>query len=732
MNKFKNKCKGSSKLWFIAFLFVAVFMSGCGVWKHTSGTNSNAPTVTFTVPATVVAPGVPTSGVAINSKMSATFSEAMNPATINTTTFILKQGTTRVSGTVAYSGVTAVFTPSSNLNPSTTYTATITTGAKDLAGNAMASNYVWSFSTAATADTTAPTVTLTDPATVVAPGVPTSGVPINQKISATFSEPMDPLTINTTTFTLKQGTTAVTGAVTYSGVIATFTPSNNLVSGTTYTATITTGATDLAGNALATNYVWSFSTAAALDTTPPAVIFTDPANGATGVAINKKIAATFSEGMDTLTITNLTFMLKGPGGTPITGTAVLGIPDNIATFTPNNVLAAGTTYTATITTGVKDLAGNAMVSNYVWNFSTAAALDTTPPTVTLVHPVNGATSVCINTTISATFSEGMDPLTISNLTFMVAGITGTVNYDATTNAATFTPTNNLAAGTTYTATITTGVKDLAGNAMASNYAWTFTTGTTTCAAPIDLGILSPYAIASAGGITNGGATKINGDAVLDPLATCNAVAVGSGNNYGLCGGFPPTNNAGDTVITNTFPDTTTADAVMAVLLSKWNSISEANMPGGILLGCGTIGSAGGAGVGIGCAGNFTLPPGIYVSASNSTIGVTGNLVLDGQGDQNAVWVFQAPSALTTAANSTITLINGAKASNVWWYVGSSATLLGGTIFNGNILASASISLGTGATSCGRLLSGASGAGAFTFLANTVSVPGNPNAPVNCN
>jgi energy-converting hydrogenase Eha subunit B len=64
-------------------------------------------------------------------------------------------------------------------------------------------------------------------------------------------------------------------------------------------------------------------------------------------------------------------------------------------------------------------------------------------------------------------------------------------------------------------------------------------------------------------------------------------------------------------------------------------------------------------------------------------------------------------------------------------VGSSATLNAGTTFQGNILASASISMGTLTTSCGRLLAGATGAGAFTFLSNTVSVPGHPNAPPIC-
>jgi hypothetical protein len=255
---------------------------------------------------------------------------------------------------------------------------------------------------------------------------------------------------------------------------------------------------------------------------------------------------------------------------------------------------------------------------------------------------------------------------------------------------------------------------------------------TVIAAPTPEDILAPFAIASYGGMTNAGATKINGDVVLDPKDTCNDSAVGAANDFGsICntGANKVTNNAGDKVITPTYPDTTTAHAVMAALLTKWNSISPANLPGATVLGCGTIGTAGGAGAGIGCSDNSTLPPGTYISATGSTIGVTGTLTLDGTAAD--VWVFQANSALTTAVDSKIILTGGAKASNVWWFVGSSATLNGGTIFQGSVLASASISMGTGATSCGRLLAGAEGSGAFTFLGNTVSKPGHTNAPGVC-
>lgn len=244
-----------------------------------------------------------------------------------------------------------------------------------------------------------------------------------------------------------------------------------------------------------------------------------------------------------------------------------------------------------------------------------------------------------------------------------------------------------------------------------------------------LGLLDTFAIASAGGITNSGATKINGDVVLAPDQTCNTAPVGNTDDFGLCGSAAPLNNAGDKVITQIYPDTTTADAVIAALLDKWNSLSPAGTPGATVLGCGTIGSAGGAGALLGCDGNAALPPGTYISATNTTIDVSGVLTLDGGPDD--VWIFQAPSALTTAVGSQILLTGGAKASNVFWYVGSSATLNGTTDFQGNVLASASISMGTLATSCGRLLAGAEGAGTFAFLDNVVSVPGHPNALPTC-
>ena len=88
-------------------------------------------------------------GVSFNKKISATFSEAMDPATITPTTFTVTQGTAPVSGTVACADTTATFTPAGNLTPNTTYTATVSTEATNLAGNTLASDLVWTFTTEA-------------------------------------------------------------------------------------------------------------------------------------------------------------------------------------------------------------------------------------------------------------------------------------------------------------------------------------------------------------------------------------------------------------------------------------------------------------------------------------------------------------------------------------------------------------------------------------------------------
>jgi hypothetical protein len=195
-------------------------------------------------------------------------------------------------------------------------------------------------------------------------------VSFNKKIAVTYSEGMDQTTINTSTFTLKKGSTSITGVVTYVANKATFAPSTNLEANTTYTLTVTTGSSDMAGNSLAINNIFTFTTALAADIMLPMVNATSPLNNATGVERNKMVTLTFSEEMDPLTITSNTFTLK-QGTTNVPG--VVGYSVKTASFTPATPLTSGLIYTATITTGAKDLAGNALAANLVWSFTTSGS-----------------------------------------------------------------------------------------------------------------------------------------------------------------------------------------------------------------------------------------------------------------------------------------------------------------------------------------------------------------------
>ncbi|HZL67561.1 MAG TPA: Ig-like domain-containing protein [Candidatus Limnocylindrales bacterium] len=661
-------------IWFAAFLLL-IFSSGC--------CNPGAKPV-LTPPTVIsVAPLSGAAGVCPNTTVTATFSVAMKSTSINGTTFTLTgPGTTPVAGVVTYdaSSNTAIFTPSSALALSTLYTATITTGARDEVGVALANNFVWTFTTGSN-----PCI----PPTVISVTPPNgaAGVCPNTLVTATFSQPMNPATINTTTFTLTgPGTTPVTGVVTYAASTATFTPSSPLALSTLYTATITTGAQDLAGNPLANNYVWTFTTSS----TPciPTVISVTPPNGAVGVCPSTVVTATFSEPMNPDTINTTTFTLTGPGTTPVTG--VVSYAASTATFVPSSPLALSTLYTATITTGAQDLAGNPLANNFVWTFTTNSTA--CAPTVISVAPPDGASGICPNSVVVATFSEAMNPATINTTTFTLTGpgitpVAGTVTYVVSSYVATFTPTNPLALDTLYTATITTGAQDLAGDPLANNFVWTFTTSATACQAPVPLGSACSFGILGATPVvSNSGPSNVTGDVGIWPAASITGFPPGT-----ITGSF----HAGDAVAMTAQGDLTTA----------YNYAAAA--PGGAVL--------------TADIGGETLAPGVYKTTSaQPSLGITGDLTLDGGGNSNGVWIFQIVSSLTTAAtNSQVILTNGATAQNVFWQVGSSATLGTTTTFAGSVMAQASVTLGTGATLNGRALART---GAVTLLSNPVNVP----------
>jgi len=423
------------------------------------------------------------------------------------------------------------------------------------------------------------------------------------------------------------------------------------------------------------------------DCTAATVSFTVPVAGATAVAVNQAIAATFSEPMNPATMTRSTFLLKQgtravPGTVTYTGTT--------ATFTPTSPLAAGTLYTATITTKAKDVAGNGLAGNYVWSFTTGPAPDTTVPTVSSTVPADSAINVAVSQTIAATFSKAMNPSTITASTFTLTGpgatpVTGVVAYDVLSHIATLAPLSALAASTVYTGTITTGAQDLAGNALAGNTVWSFTTAATTAGqATVVLGTAGSFTVLAGPTVTSTGATTVNGNLGVSPGAAVT--------------GFPPglvngTIHAADPAAAQAQLDLTTAY----------------NDAAGRTVGAVTV---------AGNLGGQTLTPGLYKSTSSLEIS-SGDLTLDAQGDANAVFIFQIASTLTTTSGRQVILSGGAKAANIFWQVGSSATLGTTSVFKGTIMADQAITLTTGARLDGRALARIA---AVTLDANIMTIP----------
>jgi hypothetical protein len=581
--------------------------------------------------------------------------------------------------------------------------------------------------------TNQPTVTFTNPAAGA------TGVAINTKITASFSKAMTPATINATTFTLTApGAVAVAGSVVFNTTdnIATFAPSSNLPQNTKLTATITTGAQDAAGVTLASNFAWTFTSGASADTTAPTVSSTNPVNAGTAVPINQKISAVFSEAMDPASITASTFTVTGPGATPVPGAVTYTAIGNAAIFTPASNLAANATFTATISTGTQDLAGNPLATNFTWTFTSGATADTTLPTVISTNPADAASGVCTSRSINASFSKAMDPLTIGSTSFTLTGpgltsVAGTPAYNTAINIATFTPAANLAAGTTYTATIhggAGGAQDLAGNALASDKTWTFTTGATSCGpiAPVALGAAAPFGNlgGTAGGTNSGTLTVIGGD--IGSTATTTSSVTGfhdlAGDVYTETGSNKGTVNGKIyTCTVSTLGPTSAAINVQSCAIASqarsdaqtaYNNLSPASLPGGTDPGSGQLGG-------------LTLAPGTYQAAGGSFQITGSDLTLDAKGDANAVWVFQTASTLTVGAPGaprSVILINGAQAKNIFWQVGTSATIngAGGGTMAGTIIASSAISFSTVGNVQKVVLNGrAVGLNASVTMTNTI-------------
>ena len=383
-----------------------------------------------------------------------------------------------------------------------------------------------------------------------------------------------------------------------------------------------------------------------------------------GVGTNRAIAVVFSEPMDPASINNGSFVVAG-----LSGTVTYDTTNRIGAFKPSTGFAPNTMYNASITAGARNISGTPIAAPFNFSFTTRSTTDTSPPSLVAINVAAGATCVPLDQKIKVTFDEQMDSLTINPGTFFITGVAGPVVYDVVSQTATLTPSASLAMNAVFTINVTVAAKDLGGVPLAAPFQQSFTTGPckTGGVPPVALcPFIGNFSVLAGSTVTNTGSTTVSGDVGVSPGTAVT--------------GFPP-GLAGGTIHK---ADGAAAQAQATLALGY---IDAAGRSGGTSVAGDLVGK--------------TLTAGVY--KSTSSLANSGDVTLDAQGDPAAVFIFQIASTLITGSGSHIVLANGASACNVFWQVGSSATLGTNSVFKGNILALTSITITTGVHLEGRAL-----------------------------
>jgi hypothetical protein len=729
MNKLQSY---SMRLTWMIPLFAVTLMTACGGKDEVLGSSANAalaPSVTATTPVT-------------NANDVLVY-DPMITATFNEPVMITGSGTSLVvtcaspcvnpAGAVSVDNANriATFTPVADLMAMTQYTVTIA-GARSIAtGLTQTSPYSWSFTTGAAS--TAVTVT------AVTPAANSAGVAINTNIiSADFSEAIAPVEPASFTLACALPCTNPTGSVAreQTNRVATFTlaPGVQLEPMTAYTASITGVSSLVTGARLASPFVWTFTTGSTADTTRPRVTFTVPVTTSpgptTGVPTNMAINAVFSESMAPASISsaNVSLTCVAPCVNPV-GDVSYAVGTKTMVFTPSVALLTDTVYTAQITSAATDVAGNALAgnqaalpaaSNYVWVFTTAVATVAGKVSVNNTNPADNAGNVCPDASINATFAVPagvrMNPISInsSNFTISEATVARTpviataVVLDAATGLiASFDPLDDLVPGVTYTATLKggiNGVKDSAipANTMTTDYSWDFTVVNCSITPPIliPLGAAATFgAFGGSAGTTNQGTlTIVNGD--IGTTAVSTAVTGFHDNGVGCTYTETPLNTGVvNGKIYTAAPSPTVACPSEGTAITA--AAAQAARADALIAYNALVAQPGGPDQGAGNLANLVLVPGVYTAVGGSFMVEGGDLTLDAQGDTNATWVFQMASTLRVggpgaAAPQSVLLVNGAQAKNVFWQVGTAATInaAGGGTMVGTLISKAGAEIST--------------------------------------
>jgi hypothetical protein len=302
-------------------------------------------------------------------------------------------------------------------------------------------------------------------------------------------------------------------------------------------------------------------------------------------------------------------------------------------------------------------------------------------------PINNATVVGRNKVVAISFSEEMDPSTINSSTFTLykgtTEISGIVAYSGKT--ATFTPSESLLAGVNYTATLTTGVKDLAGNSLEFDKVWNFTTGGSTAVLDfVNLRAAGNYVILAKTAINNNPTSDITGNLGLSPAATTYITGLALTDKTG----YATSDQVTGQVYASNMADPTPINLTTAVenMITAYNDAAGRPSPDFFELATGNIGGR-------------TLSRGLY--KWTNTVIIPTDVTISGGADD--IWIFQISGNLNMSSAVKITLTGGAQSKNIFWQVAGETTLGTTSHFEGILLCKTGITLQTGASLNGRAL-----------------------------
>ncbi len=551
----------------------------------------------------------------------------------------------------------------SNTFATTVYNdSTRTSTSQQVSGLAIGTTYYWRVNAKNAAGTSVYSVVRSF-TTIVVPAAPVLVAPLNladnQPVNATMIWNSVP---GATTYRLQVSTSNTFATTVYNDSTRTSTSQqmSGLTLGVTYYWRV--NAKNLAGTSVYST-VWSFNTTAA----PATPVLIAPANLATNVATNPTVSWNASIGATSYRVqvsTSNAFATTVFNDSTVTGTTQ-----------PITGLNNGTTYFWRV--NAKNTSGTSAYATRSFTTIVPAPL---PPI--LSEPLNAATDQKLSVTLKWLASVGAT-------TYRVQLDTNQLFADPIVDDSTITgllhPVAGLKTFTTYYWRV--NAKN-SGGTSASSTVWNFTTGNGLAPGAVWLNSAATYGIMATSAITNTGFSVINGDVSLDPGTSMT--------------GFPPGIVNGTIHINDTESEKARLDLLVAYNYAK-------GKPPGTTIS---------AGADLGALYPLGIPPGTYTSGS--TMLVSTELVLDGGGNADAVWVFQIGSSLTTGANVSIT--NGAQAKNVFWVPTEDATIGVGTIFHGTIVSGRDVTAVTGATINGRILAGAITAGTIALQSATVNVP----------